>query len=220
MRVAAGYADRIGLAFRIVDDVLDVTATEEQMGKSVGSDAGHNKNTFLSFCTVEQAIAEAEQLSREAAELLAGYPGAERLRARLSSLPTGKAEAPHGLERKHSCVFFQALLDNFPLVCAGVGWFTAQFMKVFTGIFPAENLQCGRAAVRYGRYAVLAYGGGLRADGRLRDVLRAGFPGVCRVPPVYRGGHAGRDRRSAGWQQARSSTASCVTCSRPPEPRT
>ena len=31
--------------------------------------------------------------------------------------------------------FFQALLDNFPLVCAGVGWFTAQFMKVFTGIF-------------------------------------------------------------------------------------
>ena len=81
MRVAAGYADRIGLAFQIVDDVLDVTATEEQMGKSVGSDAGHNKNTFLSFCTVEQAIAEAERLSREAAELLAGYPGAERLRA-------------------------------------------------------------------------------------------------------------------------------------------
>ena len=81
MRVAAGYADRIGLAFQIVDDVLDVTATEEQMGKSVGSDAGHNKNTFLSFCTVEQAIAEAERLSREAAELLVGYPGAERLRA-------------------------------------------------------------------------------------------------------------------------------------------
>ena len=70
MRVAAGYADRIGLAFQIVDDVLDVAATEEQMGKSVGSDAGHNKNTFLSFCTVEQAIAEAERLSREAAELL------------------------------------------------------------------------------------------------------------------------------------------------------
>ena len=67
--------------FQIVDDVLDVTATEEQMGKSVGSDAGHNKNTFLSFCTVEQAIAEAERLSREAAELLACYPGAERLRA-------------------------------------------------------------------------------------------------------------------------------------------
>ncbi len=81
MQVAADYADRIGLAFQIVDDVLDVTATEEQMGKSVGSDAGHHKNTFLSFCTVEEAIAEAERLSGEAADLLAGYPGAERLRA-------------------------------------------------------------------------------------------------------------------------------------------
>lgn len=79
MRTAAGYADRIGLAFQIVDDVLDATSTEEQMGKSVGSDADHNKNTFLSFCTVDEAIAEAERLSAEAADLLTGYPGSERL---------------------------------------------------------------------------------------------------------------------------------------------
>lgn len=81
MRLAAEYADRIGLAFQIVDDVLDVTATETQMGKSVGSDAEHHKNTFLSFCTVQDAMTEAQRLSYEAAELLAGYSGSERLRA-------------------------------------------------------------------------------------------------------------------------------------------
>lgn len=81
MKIAIGYADRIGLAFQIVDDVLDATSTEEQMGKSVGSDAEHHKNTFLSFSTVKGAADYARALSREAAELVASRRGGERLTA-------------------------------------------------------------------------------------------------------------------------------------------
>lgn len=60
------YAEKIGLAFQVVDDILDATATEEQLGKSVGSDADSNKTTFLSFYSVEQARAYAERLTEEA----------------------------------------------------------------------------------------------------------------------------------------------------------
>ena len=79
MAVAVGYAERIGLAFQVVDDVLDATSTPEILGKSVGGDADHHKNTFLSFCSVPEAEAYAEELTSEAISLLAPYEGAERL---------------------------------------------------------------------------------------------------------------------------------------------
>ena len=79
MAAAVGYAERIGLAFQIVDDVLDATSTAEKMGKSVGGDAGHHKNTFLSFFPVDEAMAEAVRLSAEAAELIHPYPGSDCL---------------------------------------------------------------------------------------------------------------------------------------------
>ncbi|MCQ2429678.1 MAG: polyprenyl synthetase family protein [Clostridia bacterium] len=79
MAAAVSFAEKIGLAFQIVDDVLDVTATAEQMGKSVGSDAGHNKNTFLSFYTVEGALGEAARLTAEAVACIGDYPGSDRL---------------------------------------------------------------------------------------------------------------------------------------------
>ncbi len=76
---AEGYADRIGLVFQIIDDILDVTATAEELGKSVGGDADHHKNTFLSFASIEEAEAYADRLTEEAVALIAPYPGAERL---------------------------------------------------------------------------------------------------------------------------------------------
>ncbi len=79
MEAAVVYADRIGLVFQIVDDILDVTATPEMLGKSVGGDATHHKNTFLTFRTVEEATTEAMRLTEEAVAALASYSGADRL---------------------------------------------------------------------------------------------------------------------------------------------
>lgn len=55
------YAENIGFAFQITDDILDATADESVLGKPVGSDAKNNKTTVLSF----MSIAEAEELARK-----------------------------------------------------------------------------------------------------------------------------------------------------------
>ncbi|MBO5899002.1 MAG: polyprenyl synthetase family protein, partial [Clostridia bacterium] len=47
------YADKIGLAFQVVDDVLDATADPALLGKSVGKDQNAQKTTFLSYYSVE-----------------------------------------------------------------------------------------------------------------------------------------------------------------------
>lgn len=79
-QAAVRYADQIGLAFQIVDDILDATATAEQLGKSVGGDAEHHKTTFLTFFTIEDARAYAARLTEDAVEAVAPYEGCERLR--------------------------------------------------------------------------------------------------------------------------------------------
>lgn len=73
------FAQRIGLAFQIIDDILDATASEEVLGKSVGSDKDKNKTTFLSFFTVEQARAQAEEMTSSAIKQIADIEGSERL---------------------------------------------------------------------------------------------------------------------------------------------
>ncbi len=81
MADAEGYADRIGLAFQVIDDMLDATSTAEELGKSVGGDADHHKNTFLSFASLEEAEAFADRLTEEAVALMEPYAGSERLTA-------------------------------------------------------------------------------------------------------------------------------------------
>ena len=73
------FAQRIGLASQIIDDILDATASEEILGKSVGSDKDKNKTTFLSFFTVEQARAQAEDMTSSAIKQIADIEGSERL---------------------------------------------------------------------------------------------------------------------------------------------
>ena len=49
------YAENLGIAFQIVDDILDVEGTEEKIGKRVGSDIANDKVTYLSFVNIEDA---------------------------------------------------------------------------------------------------------------------------------------------------------------------
>jgi geranylgeranyl pyrophosphate synthase len=69
------YADCIGIAFQIVDDLLDVEATTEEIGKPAGSDAGHAKATWPSLVGVENAHADAERLIKRAWRALERLPG-------------------------------------------------------------------------------------------------------------------------------------------------
>ena len=60
--VLAQYAERIGLAFQIVDDVLDITATSEALGKSAGKDLAAEKATYPRFWGIEESQNQAQQL--------------------------------------------------------------------------------------------------------------------------------------------------------------
>ncbi len=52
---ARTYAGHIGLAFQIVDDILDVTAAQEELGKPIGSDDKHKKSTYVSLYGLQQS---------------------------------------------------------------------------------------------------------------------------------------------------------------------
>ena len=63
-------AKRIGLAFQIQDDILDVTSTDEELGKPVHSDEKNHKVTYVTLLGTEKAAAQVAGLSAEAVELL------------------------------------------------------------------------------------------------------------------------------------------------------
>ena len=64
------YGDAVGLAFQIADDVLDVTATTVQLGKTAGKDAAHGKSTYPAVLGLDAAKARAEVLADEACQAL------------------------------------------------------------------------------------------------------------------------------------------------------
>ena len=75
------YSTALGLAFQVVDDVLDATADSQTLGKTAGKDAEHNKPTYVSILGVSRARELAEELRHEAYQSLEGFDGdAVRLR--------------------------------------------------------------------------------------------------------------------------------------------
>lgn len=68
--IAADYGFRLGLAFQIIDDILDVEGNPEEIGKPVGSDAEENKTTFVTLYGVEKAREIADEITNEALSCL------------------------------------------------------------------------------------------------------------------------------------------------------
>jgi geranylgeranyl diphosphate synthase type II len=64
------YGEKLGLAFQITDDLLDVRGEEAAMGKRVGKDAGHGKLTFPGLLGIDESVRRAEQLVVDASEAL------------------------------------------------------------------------------------------------------------------------------------------------------
>ncbi len=73
------YAHGVGLAFQVLDDILDVTADPALLGKTKGKDAAEEKNSFLKYYTLQEAQELAEKLTDGAIEAVAHIPGSERL---------------------------------------------------------------------------------------------------------------------------------------------
>ena len=65
-KLVKNYAQKIGLAFQVVDDILDVEGDEATVGKTLNSDAGNQKTTFLSFFDIQRAKRYAQSLTEEA----------------------------------------------------------------------------------------------------------------------------------------------------------
>jgi geranylgeranyl diphosphate synthase, type II len=78
------FGQRLGLAFQIIDDILDVTQTSQILGKSAGKDVAAKKATYPAVIGLEQSRAEAKRLTREAHNAL-------------SVLSARNAEALHAL---------------------------------------------------------------------------------------------------------------------------
>ncbi|MCM1544631.1 MAG: polyprenyl synthetase family protein [Ruminococcus sp.] len=70
MNAAECYAEKIGHAFQIVDDILDVTADEQTLGKPIGSDAENGKSTYVSLLGLEKSKEIANELTEQAVNSL------------------------------------------------------------------------------------------------------------------------------------------------------
>ena len=77
--VCRTYAENIGLAFQVIDDILDVEGSTELLGKNVGSDAENKKTTFLTFMSIDDAKSYAAELTANAENAIKNYRGSETL---------------------------------------------------------------------------------------------------------------------------------------------
>ena len=79
MRDLRTYATNIGLAFQIIDDILDVSGSAAELGKNPGSDLRDGKSTYISFYSCDEARRVAKELTDAAIAAIAKYRGADNL---------------------------------------------------------------------------------------------------------------------------------------------
>lgn len=76
---ARKYAENLGLAFQIVDDILDVTGSPELLGKEVGQDAENGKTTYVSLLGLERAGELSSEYTKKAIDALGVFEKSEYL---------------------------------------------------------------------------------------------------------------------------------------------
>lgn len=72
--ILANFAELIGLAYQVQDDIIDITSTQEQLGKPKGSDIEANKSTYPALLGLANAQQKAESLYQESLQALATLP--------------------------------------------------------------------------------------------------------------------------------------------------
>lgn len=75
VRTAGSIGRKIGLAFQIQDDILDVTSTTQTLGKPVHSDEKNEKTTYVTLLGIEEARKKVDEESQDAVRLLKRLPG-------------------------------------------------------------------------------------------------------------------------------------------------
>ena len=70
LKMAEAYGKCIGISFQIVDDILDITSTNEELGKPVGSDIENNKSTYVSLFGIEKCREMVDELTDQAIKSL------------------------------------------------------------------------------------------------------------------------------------------------------
>jgi geranylgeranyl diphosphate synthase type II len=78
LRALTQFGYHVGLAFQIIDDILDVTQTSEALGKTAGKDAAAHKATYPSIVGLEESRRIAARLTRQAFDALAVFQGRAR----------------------------------------------------------------------------------------------------------------------------------------------
>lgn len=86
IKAAEIYSKNIGLAFQIVDDILDITSDSETLGKPVGSDNENEKSTYVSLLGLEKSAEYAEKLTVEAKTALDIFGGEGEFLAQLADV--------------------------------------------------------------------------------------------------------------------------------------
>ncbi|MCD7771714.1 MAG: polyprenyl synthetase family protein [Oscillospiraceae bacterium] len=79
VKKAAEYAENIGLAFQIVDDILDITGSENEFGKPIGSDEKRSKDTYATIMGIDSAYKEAKRYTESAVAAISSINGSELL---------------------------------------------------------------------------------------------------------------------------------------------
>ncbi len=80
LRAVTQFGHELGLAFQVIDDILDVTQTSEILGKSAGKDVAAKKATYPAVIGLEKSRGEARRLTRQAHDALLVFPSGEAQR--------------------------------------------------------------------------------------------------------------------------------------------